>query len=350
MDGRQSLCAAAAAFVVAAMVAMGGCAVSGELGHARFLLGGGSSPASGWTPDTPLAVNTRFTVQALHEDSEDDEYRRTGLISSDESVIAPADPDDAGGAWAPFVAAGPGAADVELIDLDTGALIDLLPLVVGEADRLDVRLASGRETPGVFAMVEQTVIAASADLAAAGGMTLNHYDVVQGDTSARSVLDVTTGGDVVKFQSGAAGLVAVDLQAADQPAVSHFDVEVVSERAVDQLSLTVESTCADGEARVVAEFSTADGLVVLGLPVQWSVQGADRFDALGDTLTLSCDDFAAITVSASAAGLSQSADLAVDPAAAAAAGCSIADRGTAAPGILLVLLLAARLRRAQHLG
>ena len=209
MLSRQSSRTAAAAFAVVVMVVINGCAAPGELGVARFEIGGGASPADSWEPATPLAVNTRFTVHAHIDDVEAGAAWRCGLFSSDEAVLAPTEPDASPGERAGFEAVSVGVASIELVDLDSGTVIDHVLMTVDQADALDVRLAGGRAAPPAFAMVEGTVAAASVDLADRLGRGLNHYDVAEGESPDLDVVEVTTGGDVVKFQAGAPGLAAV---------------------------------------------------------------------------------------------------------------------------------------------
>jgi len=324
------------------------------MGLATFYVGGGDDRQGGWDPDTSIAVASRFAVHA----SADEEPVAVDLRSSNDEVIELAGTSIGPADERVFLATGVGVAAVELFDATEpggGELLDFIRLTVAEGQSL--RLATGgtedrepedRVVPERFAILEDVPVSLELELLDGAGSLMNHFDVI----------DVSVGGDALTAEAGGvtlyleadnAGSAEVVLTARSQPAAGSYELAVVTESDLAPMVLQRIGDCGRSRATVEAGFQTTDGIDVVGVPVSWSVAGAEDFDPDEDLVEVRFTDFPSLPVEVTATAAGQTTTIEISEADVCAPGCNLAS-SRARPGAWVLGCLALLLGRIRRQG
>jgi len=343
-------------FVGCITALLAGCGTPGEMGYATFYVGGGDDRQGAWSPETPIALESRFAVRA----SGDRDPLAVDLRSSNTEVISLAGtslgPDDE----RVFLGLGTGTAAVEFFDATQGGdgeLLDFIQLTISEAQ--DLQLATGgtkdrsdedRLAPASFAILEEVPVSLEVGLLDGAGSDMNHFDVVEASTLGDPIT-ADAGGWVLYLEADAAGSAELALTTRSQPAARSYEVAVVAESDLAPMVLQRIGDCGRSRATVEARFQTTDGVDVLGVPVSWSVAGAEDFSPDEDLVEVRFTDFPSLPAEVTATGAGQTTTLEVREADLCAPGCSHAGLETRAGrslswGFGLLLLVARRRPRA----
>ncbi|MBN93311.1 MAG: hypothetical protein CL928_04455 [Deltaproteobacteria bacterium] len=339
--------------LIACGAALAGCGTPGEMGYATFYLGGGDDRQGAWSPETPIALESRFAVRA----SGDQDPVAVDLRSSNSEVVSLAGTSVGPSDERIFLGLGTGTAAVELFDATMGGdgeLLDFIRLTISEAT--DLRLATGgtqerseedRLVPPTFAILVDQPVSLEVHLLDSSSSVMNHFDVVEASTDGAPITS-DAGGAALYLEANTVGSAQLELSARSQPAVASYEVAVVAESDLAPMILQRIDNCRSSQATVEARFETVDGVSVVGVPVSWSVVGAEDFRSDEDLVEVDLADFPSLPVEVTATAGGQTSTVRVMAAELCAPGCSqVRLEARAGPSIwwaFSVLLLVTRSR------
>jgi hypothetical protein len=208
--------------------ALSGCGVTGATGEAMFTVG------SSWSPDTPIAVGSRFGVSAVSNDLAKTKLR---IESRDNNVFSLV----SGSSDGTFEAKGPGTADFAALD-SAGKEIDHLAYSAAAASQLELSnwaeriVAAGAVMPETLSLVAGTKLSIRAELLGAQGQSLNHAGLVTSAPGNSSMLAVTSAHGV-DHELIAKGLGATSVDFAAGTLARKLTIQVVDPSAVADFAL-----------------------------------------------------------------------------------------------------------------